>query len=97
MEWVIVLAALVGCGYWAGDIARRKNRAPHLFYLLGFLLPVLGVVIAALVPPAVPASGPEVVTVACPRCTGIQRAEAHARTFRCRQCGTISPVGPFVV
>jgi hypothetical protein len=95
VEWIIVFAVMFGCGHWACDIARRKNRSRTGFYAIGFLFPVIGVIIAAVVPPGRPGPAPVTVVVVCPRCSAHQDAHQDDTTFRCWQCRTVSPVGPF--
>jgi hypothetical protein len=95
VEWIIAVAMMFGCGYWASDIARRKGRSPNVFFSVVLLLPVAGVIVSALIPAGPPASAPVMVVVICPRCTARQDVDQHESTFRCWECATLSPVRGF--
>jgi hypothetical protein len=49
MDYVIVTLAL--CGFFSAYVAARKGRSPVAWWLVGALLPVIGVVLCLAVPP----------------------------------------------
>ncbi len=51
---LVGIAIEVGLGFWASSIAKKKDLSPGGFFALGFFLGVIGVIIAALVPPGQP-------------------------------------------
>jgi hypothetical protein len=51
---MIALVAALGFGYTAGAIAEAKGRPFGWFFLIGFVLPVVGVIVAVAAGPAEP-------------------------------------------
>ena len=92
MEVFIALILLFGCGWWASDIGRRKGRSAAVFFVLGFALPVIGVIAAALIPPGPAGPAPVMRVMVCPRCNSRQDVDERDGSFRCWQCRTVSPV-----
>ncbi|TWS18981.1 hypothetical protein FK529_13495 [Tsukamurella asaccharolytica] len=70
----------------SGIIASRKNRDAAAFALLGFILGVVGVVIALVVSDGIPKAPPGWQSVRCVRCNTIQNIPA-GDPFKCYQCG----------
>jgi hypothetical protein len=95
VEWIIAFFLVLGGGYWASDIARRRGRNPVPFFLLGLLVPVFGVLVTALIPQAPPGPAPPTVTVVCPRCNGREQVASRDSTFTCWHCGAVNPVRGF--
>jgi hypothetical protein len=94
VEWIIAFFLVLGGGYWASDIARRKGRSPTAFFVLGLLVPVIGVIVTALVPTGQrPAA--VMVAVVCPRCNARREVDQHESIFTCWQCRTVSPISGF--
>jgi hypothetical protein len=89
---VIVIAIPVLFGWWASAIAKKKGHSVGGYFALGFFLGVIGVIIAAVVSPAVPAAPPGMRSVACPRCNARQNVYPGAGQFECWQCRTTSPL-----
>ncbi len=60
-RWTIVmfaaLALAIILGTWAGAVAGRKGRSTQLWFILGFLFPVIGLVIIYSLKPVKPAEG----------------------------------------
>ena len=51
MFTLAVIAIPVGLGFWASSIAKKKDRSAGRFFALGFVLGVIGIIIAAVVRP----------------------------------------------
>ncbi|MBU4240381.1 MAG: hypothetical protein KKE79_07635 [Actinobacteria bacterium] len=60
-RWTIVMfAALVLAiilGTWAGAVASRKGRSMQAWFLVGFFVPVIGLIIIYVLKPVKPAQG----------------------------------------
>lgn len=58
-RWTIVmfaaLALAIILGTWAGAVAGRKGRSTQLWFILGFFLPIIGLVIIYILKPVEPA------------------------------------------
>lgn len=80
-----VLFVLAVCsGAIAVTVASNRNVQPAFrYFVLGTLLPVIGVFLAAVVPPAAP---PGMTAVNCPRCNARQLLPKGAGKLECRQC-----------
>lgn len=80
-----VLLSLVLCsGAIAATVARNRNvQPPSRYFLLGAVLPLVGILIAALVPPTAP---PGMTAVNCPRCNARQILPKGAGKLECRRC-----------
>jgi hypothetical protein len=50
LTWIIGLAVAIGCGLLSAKLAGNKGRSPIGYGILGFFLPLVGVVVAAVVP-----------------------------------------------
>lgn len=61
---VLPLALMLGCGFIAMRIAQRKHKSPGWFFLIGFTLTGIGVLIAVVVKPG----GPRGPAHECPTC-----------------------------
>ncbi|QPG45119.1 MULTISPECIES: hypothetical protein [unclassified Rhodococcus (in: high G+C Gram-positive bacteria)] len=83
--WVIVGTV---CGVIAANIASNKHRSVGGFLLLGFLFPVLGVVVSILVPPGTPPAPAGMRPVTCPRCNAQQNVGVDQAEYECWQCKT---------
>ncbi len=46
-----ILSIIVGCAYLSGKLAKKKGYDPTIFYFIGGLFGIIGVAIAAIVPP----------------------------------------------
>lgn len=91
LYFILGIGLAVLFGLWTRTIAARKARAPLPWFLLGFLLPVLGVIIAYLVP-TVHRYGETIVDT---RHTPIDRRhvrEPEVEFARCPHCGASCPV-----
>jgi uncharacterized BrkB/YihY/UPF0761 family membrane protein len=53
--WTIImfgiLLVMIVCGTWAGAVASRKGRSMQWWFIIGFLLPVVGLVIIYILKP----------------------------------------------
>jgi|APHig6443717817_1056837.scaffolds.fasta_scaffold1884544_1 Na+-translocating ferredoxin:NAD+ oxidoreductase RnfA subunit len=48
--WIIAFAVAVACGLFSAKLAGDKGRSPVGYGLLGFFLPLIGIIVAAVVP-----------------------------------------------
>jgi len=83
---LLILAIPVGCGFIASSIAKKKDRSVGGFFALGFVLGILGIIVAAVVSPGRPAPPPGMRAVACARCNAVQNVRVSAPEFTCWQC-----------
>lgn len=80
---VLLLLALCS-GLIAARVANNRNAQPPIrYFLLGTILPIIGILIAAIVPPTAP---PGMTAVNCPRCNARQILPKGAGKLECRQC-----------
>ena len=80
------------CGVGSGAIASRKNRSVAGFFLLGFLFPIVGLIVALIVSPGQPEAPAGLRAVNCPRCNARQNIDPKIGTYECWQCKTNQPV-----
>lgn len=85
--WVITG---VICSIIAGTVAGRKNRSGGGFFLLGLLLPVIGVVAALLAAPGATPPPLGMLAVTCPRCNAQQNVPKGQDEYQCWQCKLVS-------
>jgi Na+-translocating ferredoxin:NAD+ oxidoreductase RnfA subunit len=48
--WIIGLVVAVACAFFSAKLAGNKGRNPIGYGVLGFFLPLIGVIVAAVVP-----------------------------------------------
>lgn len=48
--WIVAFAVAVACGLFSAKLAADKGRSPLGYGLLGFFLPLIGIIVAAAVP-----------------------------------------------
>ncbi|WP_221220623.1 hypothetical protein [Mycolicibacterium sp. BK634] len=82
-----VLCAVVG----AAISKNWKNRAVAEGLVLGGLLGILGVAIAACLPKQLPPAPPGMIAVQCPRCNAVQNVPMGQPQYQCWQCHTSTP------
>lgn len=89
MTFLIIASVL--CAIASAAIASRKGYNPIGFFLLGLLLGLIGVAIAAIVrgEPAAPRGWK---AVSCPRCNARQNIQQGQDEFECWQCHTDHPI-----
>jgi hypothetical protein len=92
LELLVVIGIPVGLGFWASSIATKKDRSAGGFFALGFFLPVIGVIIAAVVSPGQAGPPPGMRGIVCRRCNARQNVDPQQSTFECWQCKTVSPI-----
>jgi len=88
MVGIIAVVMLTG-GVIAGAIAYSKTPATStfvVFFVLGALFPLIGIVIAAASSRAAPAG---MMRVTCPRCNAGQNVAHDAAGMRCWRCGEV--------
>jgi DMSO reductase anchor subunit len=54
-----VLLLMIVCGTWAGAVAARKGRSMQWWFIIGFLLPIIGLVIVYILKPVSEPAAPE--------------------------------------
>lgn len=86
-----VVVAWLLCAVTAAGIAIRKGRSGLGFFLLGLLLGLIGVIIAAVINGEMPPPKGSRAT-SCPRCNARQNIERGQDEFECWQCGIEVPV-----
>lgn len=86
-----VVAGLVS-GVISALIASKRHRSSGGFFILGFALPVIGIIVSLLVPPGNAPVPDGMRPVVCPRCNARQNVDADQSTFECWQCRTQVPV-----
>jgi hypothetical protein len=89
MFTLAVIAIPVGLGFWASSIAKKKDRSAGRFFALGFVLGVIGIIIAAVVRPGPP---PGTRGAICRRCSARQNVDPRQPTYECWQCKAVSRI-----
>lgn len=87
--WLLAFSLAVACAFVSSSIAARKHRNPALFFVLGLVLSLIGVVIAKFLPARAPAGS---CPVSCPRCNAVTNVPDGQSEFQCWQCQLESPV-----
>ncbi|MFC9999987.1 hypothetical protein [Nocardia sp. NPDC127526] len=86
------LAVAFACGFASLFIAGRKHRSTLAFFIIGFLLGPLGMLVAVLVAPGESASE-GMRAVICRRCNARQNIEISETQYECWQCKLSNSVG----
>lgn len=82
IAYLLITAGIGGVlAYLVADARKIPNPAAYLF--LGALLPLIGVIVAAVTKPAAPAG---MVKVKCPRCDATTNVQNDAPGMECWQC-----------
>ena len=74
------------CGTISAATAINKNLSAVNYFIVGFLLGPIGVIVAAVATPRQPAAPPGLHAVVCPRCTAHQNVDAASKEAECWQC-----------
>lgn len=78
------IVAAVIFGLITGLIAQLRGVRPVFgFIVLGAVLPLVGIIVAAIAKPSPPAG---MMAVTCPQCNGRQNIPEGAREWTCWQC-----------
>ena len=80
---LIYLGFCLACGFFGSRIFKRKNRDPVKGWIVGLILGLPGLVIAALLRPR-PSEAMR--TVQCPHCRAYQEVPASITLLDCNQC-----------
>lgn len=84
--WLIYLFVALVCGLISASLASNKNRDGMGYFILGFLLGIIGVIIAAGAAPATPKAPKGLRQVSCPRCNAVQNMPVKDDNYECWQC-----------
>ncbi len=87
--WGVVIGWLlffVITGSITAVIASKKNRSAVGFFILGFVLPLLGIIVALIVSPGQPPAPRNMRSVVCPRCNARQNIDLQQSSYECWQC-----------
>ncbi|MFC9995860.1 hypothetical protein [Nocardia sp. NPDC127526] len=82
---LVVLGIAFACGLVSMVIADSRNRSDIEFFIVGFILGPIGILIAILISPG-PPDGMRKVT--CPRCNAKQNINIIADAYECWRCKT---------
>jgi uncharacterized membrane protein YeaQ/YmgE (transglycosylase-associated protein family) len=93
MDWSSLIVVCLIFGAIGAAITQRKNRSPWEGFMLGVLLNLIGVVIAAVLPKLLPKAPPGMSARKCPRCNAVQNVAVGQPDFECWQCHTVAPTG----
>jgi hypothetical protein len=91
----LFLAVPTGFGFWASSMAKKKDRSAGGFFALGFFLPLIGLLMAALISPGQPSTPPGMQATVCPRCNTRQNVDPQEPSYECWQCKTTSSLGGY--
>lgn len=81
----IILAVMLVGGIVSGAIAAGRGVQPAFaYFMIGLLLPLVGIIVAAVVQPSAPAG---TMRVRCPRCGATTNVQKDAPGMRCWRCG----------
>ncbi|HEX7823527.1 MAG TPA: hypothetical protein VF477_01365 [Mycobacterium sp.] len=85
---IVIVAILVGlvCGGASSAIAGGKNLSAGSYFVLGFLLGPIGLIVAAAATPREASAPIGQHAVICPRCTARQNVDVASREAECWQC-----------
>ena len=90
--FVGVVALAIVSGTASAVIAAKRDRSITGFFWLGFLLPAIGIAIAAIAAPGEPPAPAGMQAVACPRCNARQNVANDVAAFQCWQCKQTTPL-----
>ncbi len=92
---VLFLLIPTAFGLGTSSLARKKDRSAVGFFALGFVFPVIGLLVAALISPGQPGPPPGMRAIVCPRCNARQNADPQKPTFQCWQCKAVNSLGGY--
>jgi ribosomal protein S27E len=83
---LIFLVFWFGCMAIGGVITSSKNRGAGTGIVLGLLLGIIGVIIAACLSSQSPPAPAGMIAVKCPRCNAVQNVPYRQPHYECWQC-----------
>lgn len=92
--WGVVIGWLIFLGIFgvaSAAIASKKNRSTAGFFLLGFMFPIIGLIVALIIGPGHPPAPAGLRAVTCPRCNASQNVDPKQGSYECWQCKTHQP------
>jgi LSD1 subclass zinc finger protein len=92
MDWSFFIIVWLVCAGIGAAITNSKDRGAFEGLLLGGLLGILGLVVAACLSRGVPKAPPGMLALQCPRCRALQNVPAGQTSFQCWQCNTTNPL-----
>jgi phage FluMu protein Com len=95
ISWTGAIILWIICAGIGAAITNSKNRGAGDGLVLGGLLGIIGVIIAACLSKQVPKAPPGMISVQCPRCNAAQNAPEGQPQYECWQCHTTSQAPGF--
>lgn len=88
--FAVWLISAVICGIVSSTFAPSKNRSQLSFFVVGFLLGILGILLCAIAPTAAPAG---MRVFKCPRCNATQNVPEQEEQVECWKCHHVAQIG----